>query len=61
MRQYQFKAAWNLTHKNSMVCFPTGTGKTLIAAVVMYNFYRWFPKVCITQEHALGMGCELQP
>ena len=27
---------------------PTGLGKTLIAAVVMYNYYRWFPtgKVC---------------
>jgi Fanconi anemia group M protein len=22
----------------------TGLGKTLIAAVVMYNFYRWFPE-----------------
>jgi Fanconi anemia group M protein len=25
------------------VCLPTGLGKTFIAAVVMYNFYRWFP------------------
>lgn len=22
---------------------PTGLGKTFIAAVVMYNFYRWYP------------------
>lgn len=31
-----------------MVSLPTGMGKTLIAAVVMFNFYRWFPrgKVC---------------
>ena len=29
---------------NTLVCLPTGMGKTLIAAVVMYNFYRWFPK-----------------
>ena len=27
-----------------VVCLPTGLGKTLIAAAVMYNFYRWFPK-----------------
>lgn len=25
------------------VCLPTGLGKTFIAAVVMYNFYRWYP------------------
>jgi len=26
------------------VVLPTGLGKTFIAAVVMYNFYRWYPK-----------------
>ena len=25
------------------MCLPTGLGKTFIAAVVMYNYYRWFP------------------
>lgn len=29
--------------KNSMIVLPTGFGKTFIAAVVMYNFYRWYP------------------
>ena len=29
---------------NSLVCLPTGLGKTLIAAALMYNFYRWFPR-----------------
>lgn len=24
--------------------FLAGLGKTFIAAVVMYNFYRWYPK-----------------
>jgi Fanconi anemia group M protein len=28
---------------NTLVCIPTGLGKTFIAAVVLYNFYRWFP------------------
>lgn len=27
-----------------MVVLPTGLGKTLIAAVVMYNYFRWFPE-----------------
>ena len=26
------------------MCLPTGLGKTLIAAVVMKNFHRWFPR-----------------
>eukprot|EP00887_Chlorella_sp_A99_P003881 scaffold11.g3881.t1 len=29
---------------NTLVCLPTGLGKTLIAAVVMHNFTRWFPE-----------------
>ena len=29
---------------NALVCLPTGLGKTLIAAALMYNFYRWFPR-----------------
>ena len=37
---------------NTLVCLPTGLGKTFIAAVVMYNFFRWFPEVCSCQELA---------
>lgn len=29
--------------QNTLVVLPTGLGKTFIAAVVMYNFYRWYP------------------
>ena len=42
-RDYQFDMARNALLTNSLVCLPTGLGKTLIAAVVMYNYYRWFP------------------
>ena len=30
--------------QNTRVCLPTGLGKTLVAAEVMYNFSRWFPQ-----------------
>jgi Fanconi anemia group M protein len=42
-REYQFAIARDALLTNSLVCLPTGLGKTLIAAVVMYNYYRWFP------------------
>jgi len=42
-RDYQYDIARNALLTNSLVCLPTGLGKTLIAAVVMYNYYRWFP------------------
>lgn len=37
--------------QNTLVCLPTGLGKTLIAAVVMYNFTRWFPEVSTGTTH----------
>ncbi|CAO3591922.1 unnamed protein product [Absidia cylindrospora] len=40
-------ARFNIVRKalfsNTLVSIPTGLGKTFIAAVVMYNYYRWFP------------------
>jgi fanconi anemia group M protein len=30
--------------QNCLISLPTGMGKTLIAAVVMYNYYRWYPQ-----------------
>jgi len=29
---------------NTLIALPTGLGKTFIAAVVMYNYFRWFPE-----------------
>ena len=43
-RSYQLKIVETALFSNTLVCLPTGMGKTLIASVVMYNFYRWFPK-----------------
>ncbi len=43
-RKYQLYAISRALFSNTLVCYPTGLGKTLIAAVVMHNFIRWFPE-----------------
>ncbi|NWU67738.1 FANCM protein, partial [Pterocles burchelli] len=43
LRGYQLRMAGAALLANTLVCLPTGLGKTFVAAVVMYNFYRWFP------------------
>uniref|UniRef100_A0A4X2KQY8 ATP-dependent RNA helicase FANCM n=1 Tax=Vombatus ursinus TaxID=29139 RepID=A0A4X2KQY8_VOMUR len=43
VREYQLRISEAALFCNTLVCLPTGLGKTFIAAVVMYNFYRWFP------------------
>ncbi|CAK9227859.1 unnamed protein product [Sphagnum troendelagicum] len=42
-RQYQLSITKTALFTNTIVALPTGLGKTLIAAVVMYNYFRWFP------------------
>jgi len=42
-RSYQLQMSQTAIMANTLVSLPTGLGKTLIAAVVMYNYYRWFP------------------
>lgn len=44
LRDYQFNIVHKSLYKNTLVSLPTGLGKTFIAAVVMYNFYRWYPR-----------------
>lgn len=44
LRDYQFAIAKTALFSNTLVALPTGLGKTLIAAVVMYNYFRWFPQ-----------------
>ncbi|KAM9381012.1 Fanconi anemia group M protein [Phaethornis superciliosus] len=43
VRGYQLRMARSALLGNTLLCLPTGLGKTFVAAVVMYNFYRWFP------------------
>ena len=43
VREYQFSIVQTALQHNTLVCLPTGLGKTLISAVVMHNFQRWFP------------------
>lgn len=43
-RDYQFSIVRTALKHNTLVCLPTGLGKTFIAAVVMYNYTRWFPR-----------------
>jgi superfamily II DNA or RNA helicase len=43
-REYQFRISQTCLFQNTLVCLPTGLGKTFIASVVIYNFYRWFPR-----------------
>lgn len=44
VRDYQLDICKQALFMNTLVCLPTGLGKTLIAAVVMYNYYRWYPE-----------------
>ena len=43
VREYQLNIVKSALFNNTLVSLPTGLGKTFIAAVVMYNFYRWYP------------------
>lgn len=47
-RDYQFSITQTALFSNTLVVLPTGLGKTLIAAVVMYNYFRWFPNGKVT-------------
>ncbi len=44
VREYQFNIVMEALYQNTLVVLPTGLGKTFIAAVIMYNFYRWYPR-----------------
>eukprot|EP00981_Chlorochromonas_danica_P015780 scaffold14424_cov288-Ochromonas_danica.AAC.2 len=43
IRRYQEEICQQALLSNTLVSLPTGLGKTLIAAVVIYNYMRWFP------------------
>ncbi|KAJ7345348.1 hypothetical protein JRQ81_001298 [Phrynocephalus forsythii] len=43
-RGYQVRAAGWALAANTLLCLPTGLGKTRVAAAVLFNFARWFPR-----------------
>lgn len=43
-RDYQFNIVQRALYDNVLVALPTGLGKTFIAAVVILNFFYWYPK-----------------
>ncbi|ORY82115.1 hypothetical protein BCR37DRAFT_387579 [Protomyces lactucae-debilis] len=43
-RDYQFNMISKALFTNVLVALPTGLGKTFIAAIVMFNWYRWAPE-----------------
>ncbi|WVZ53853.1 hypothetical protein U9M48_004741, partial [Paspalum notatum var. saurae] len=44
VREYQRYMVEKALFTNTLIALPTGLGKTFIAAVVMYNYFRWFPE-----------------
>jgi hypothetical protein len=42
-REYQRTIIQSAVLHNTLVSLPTGMGKTFVAAVVMFNYLRWFP------------------
>ncbi|KAJ6878424.1 hypothetical protein NC651_030999 [Populus alba x Populus x berolinensis] len=43
LRDYQLAITKTVLFTNTVVALPTGLGKTLTPAVVIYNYFRWFP------------------
>jgi len=43
IREYQYSISRTCIFYNTVVCLPTGLGKTHIASVLILNYYRWFP------------------
>ena len=41
-REYQFNILKTCLQTNTLICLPTGLGKTLIASLIIYNFNKWF-------------------
>lgn len=42
-RDYQYDISIEAINNNLLVVIPTGLGKTFIASMIIFNFYRWFP------------------
>lgn len=58
VREYQRIIAEAALYENTLVCLPTGMGKTLVASVVMHAFYRWFPQGAIVFLYDGNVACK---
>jgi len=43
-RTYQLEVSQSAARTNTLVIIPTGCGKTFVGAMLIFNFYRWFPE-----------------
>lgn len=43
LRDYQLQMVTSAIHSNTLICIPTGLGKTFIGAVLIANYHRWYP------------------
>ena len=43
IREYQISCVENCLKQNTLISLPTGLGKTFVAAVVLYNYFRYYP------------------
>lgn len=46
-RGYQKSMVKTGLMNNTLICLPTGLGKTFISSAIIYNFYAWFPESII--------------
>ncbi|KAF4401966.1 hypothetical protein G4B88_017478 [Cannabis sativa] len=58
LRDYQLAITEKALFSNTLVALPTVLGKTLIVAVVMYNYFRWFPD---GNEWTIDMTGQISP
>jgi superfamily II DNA or RNA helicase len=44
VRSYQISSVNKCIKHNTLVCMPTGCGKTLVASALIRNFMNWYPQ-----------------
>ncbi|VFQ90838.1 unnamed protein product [Cuscuta campestris] len=57
-RDYQFEITRTALYSYTLVALATGLGKTFIAAVVMYYYFRWFPEGTASLFSIFVIACD---